>query len=319
MNLNAQKFTDLLYKARFENDGEAIQDVGAVVSRLIKNESEKLANFTNSSAHPTLPDANIFTQINALASDTGWQSIFKEMAPRSGTDIVYDVRTVGSNIGFIVTAEGEPVRIQTTSGQVSSVYAEKYTSAFGVSDETIRLKDANSVAEAVEMTVASYFETRARKMYGLLWAGQSGSTSYNSTGSTVLEKDILTVNAGSYTLRNRNKDKGYGEPAELVLLCSPAIEDRLRAALNPLGVGAGVGNKVLSNIRLISSFNYAAHATNTTDALLIIPGRKLGRIETPLEQYTNDDWRTFVHYQSFKFYLGGAVLDGGQVLKVAFA
>lgn len=318
--MNAHKFTDLLYRARFENDSEAIADVGAVVSRLIKDESAKLNNFTNSSAHPILPDANIFTQINANASDLGWQSIFKEMTPRNGTDIVYDVRTVGSNIGFLLTAEGQPVQIRTTSGQVQSVYAEKYTSAFGISDETIRLKDANAIAEAVEMTAASYFETRARKMYGLLWAGQSGSTSYNSTGATVLEKDVLTVNSASYTLRNRNKNKGYGaEPAELVLVVTPAIETRLRAALNPLAVSTGVGQVVGGNIRLVSSFNYASFATNSTDALLIIPGRKLGRIETPLENYTNDDWRTFVHYQSFKFYLGGAVLDSDQVLKVSFA
>jgi hypothetical protein len=256
------------------------QDVGA------KNPHRDVAiqAFNGSSSLPKLTKDvfNVTMQVDEY--DLLWQNAYKSVPLKKG-QLEWEIADVASSIVFELIPENGKVNFEGITGDKVTAAIKKYGAGLGVTWETIEGRKLYKFVEQMEAMRAALYTLWANIHYGLLaTAGATNPITWQGVATDrQIDRDILTLNEGSYQLGLVNKDKGYGDTANarFQLYCDPKLRPRINAALRATsanvtmagGTTTGVPGVIVDyNIDPYYSFNSNIPSNK---ALLVLPGYKI--------------------------------------------
>lgn len=211
--------------------------------------------------------------------DLGWQQAFREV-PKDADKDHWEIGTVTNGITFKKVAEGQRIEMDKLSGTKELVYVDYYGGAIGFTDRMIRYR---LLAQMVDKAMAfrnKFWANKADNHYALISTAASGNViAWQGAAADIrVQRDVLTINQGAFTIGNVNKDKGYGDMANapLLMYANPFDEDRIEAAFrvttNFLASGQQSGTSITRRpIVRIYTYNSQISAGSP---LLVLPGRK---------------------------------------------
>ena len=317
--------TKLPESERAEKADKINRIIGAFMRRPSKRYREIMHGHMASSDIPvTVTDnASIFRNVGNY--DGAWEQAFMDVTLEPGRDF-WEIEDMTSGLTFRKVPEGGRVRVEGLAATVAIVKCDSYGGAIGWTDQMIRYRRF----PAMEMK-ARYFRdaeltAKAKRHYILMANAATNSTSYNTTETGTLEKDIATINTAANTLCTRLKDTYVGDPLmqELVMFIHPELWARVSRSLRQIGQDVqGQPPRIPFNIRYVPTYNAyltsAAGSSVSTTALLVMPGFK-NQKATAMEPTSYFDFdvtsRTYVQAVWTDY---GAAAESQQFQKVAFA
>lgn len=312
---------------RFEKAEKANRVIGAFMKRPVKRWKEVANNFMTTSDIPvSITDtASIFRNVGNY--DMGWEQSYMDVQLEEGRNF-WEIEDMTSGLTFRKIPEGGRIQVEGLAATIARPQVEKFGGAIGWTDEMIRFRRFPMMQSKAEYFRDEFFKDKAKRHYSLMAATITAgrTTSYDTGGSTEVEKDINTINAGALAMALRLKDAYVGDPLmqEMVLYIHPTLWARISRALRQIGQDVpGQPSRIPYNIRYVPTINPYLTATDgngtPTDALLVLPGYK-NQKATAMEptSYFNFDPQTMTYVQAVWSYYGAAA-EGAQIQKVEFA
>lgn len=301
--------------------------IGAFMKRPEKKWKEVANNFMTSSDIPVsvTDTASIFRNVGNY--DMGWGQAFMDVSLEQGRDF-WEIEDMTSGLTFRKVPEGGRIQVEGLAATLAIVRCDSYGGAIGWTDQMIRYRRFPAMQAKAEYFRDELAKDKAKRHYSLM-AGTITSgrtTSYDTTGSNALEKDINTINNACYALTARLKDTYVGDPLmqELIMYIEPTLWARISRALRQIGQDVpGQPPRIPFNIRYVPTFNSYLTDTGgnstTTSALLVLPGYK-NQKATAMEptSYFDFDIQTRTYVQAVWTDYGAAA-EGQQIQKVLFA
>jgi len=282
--------------------------------------SEIIDNFSSTSDYDEITKeiAGLDKLLSVPDADVKWEKAFKNVNLADGK-LKWGVVTHGGGPTFTAVAEGEPIKVYNTSGEIAYAKCTKYAAGIGWTDEILREREIAPIMDYLEMAKANYNSTVGNAHYkALKTAASSLSTSWVA-GASTLERDIATLNKAASDISSVNKNKGYGDMSnpEILVYFQTGMKSRILTALNYVNQGQSTG-EVVWNIKPLFT-DYELDSTATT-GIAVLPGRKLQRAvaqELALEKSRDASTQTTVFY--YYAFLGAYVGDTEQTRTVEFA
>lgn len=260
---------------------------------------------------------NVTTE--SLNYDLWWKEAFRmvEVGPARN---FWQIYTVSSGLTFQKVPEGGRIQIDNLSGEKVQVFVEKYGGALGWTDEMIRFREVAAMNDKAAEFANKFYSFQADQFYALLAAaGALNITAYQGVAADgQLQRDIQTINQAIYDISDANKDKGYGDTANIPLviyanlLDQRRIEPAFQVSANSLAAAGRTGQSIMRNVRRFYTMNSAIVAGAP---LLVLPGQKIqwAEVMAPTTFTDKVDILTLNMAQSVWSYYGGAVGDTDQV------
>lgn len=287
--------------------------------------NDKIIQAFSGSADLPVLTKDVFNVVQAEAAyDTAWQQAFKPVKLKKG-QLNWEIADVASGLTFSLVPEGGKAKIFGFTGTKVTVNIEKYGAGLGVTWEMVEGRRLYQFIDQMMVVKAALNTLWADIHYGLLGtAGASNTVAYDTTGTTVTQKDVNTINAAYLDIATACKAKGYGDmaTAPMIMYYAPALKARIMQAFNATNVAnitsgiAASHGQVSWNITPIPTWNAGVLANK---ALMVLPGNKiqnslylqeLGLAERDIE--TLSDLKTY--WTAF----GATVADGDQVVQLSF-
>ena len=286
--------------------------------------------FAGSSDLPILTK-DVFNVTNEVPNwDLLWQNSFKGIKLTQG-ELSWEICTVDTGITFKLIPEGGKIEYADLKGEKAIVDVEKYGAGLGITWETINARKLYKFVQQMESARAALYTLWGGIHYGLLaTAGATNPIAWQGAATNAtLNRDIETLNKGASDLGEDNKDSGYGDTANVRLLCyaSPKLRPRLNQALRVTSAEravAGGGNTDLALGQVVDAnidplYTYTSEIT-ANKALLVLPGHKiqnavyLNELGLPREEIESlNQLRTY--WTAF----GAVIGDADQVYELSFS
>jgi len=258
--------------------------------------------------------------------DLGWERVFRMVTLGRGQDS-WEIYDVDNSLTFHKVEEGQRIQVDELSGSKITAYVDYYGGALGWTDKMIRFRKVPAMVDMAMIFRNNFWTNKANNHYALVAAAAAvagNQTAYQGVNADgQLRRDIQTLNRGAFALSNRNKDKGYGDTANvrLVLYANPLDKARINAAIRAttnqtLGAGNGtVGQQVDWNIEVIYTFNTAITAQHP---VMVLPYNKIQRADAmqPTTFTQPKDPLTLNELQAVWAIYGAIVGDTDQVQRI---
>ena len=281
--------------------------------------------FSGSADLPVLTKDVFNTTMADTSYDTFWQQAFKGVPLKKG-QLSWEIADVASGLTFSLTPEGGKAKFYGVSGSKVTVGIEKYSAGLGVTWEMVEGRKLYQFIDQMNKVKSELNILWADIHYGLLGTAAANHTiPYDTTGSTVTQKDVNTINNGYLQISQACKDKGYGNTAvaPILMFYAPALKSRINQATRATNVDlvrSGISSSqgvVEYNVVPIPTWNSAIPAEK---AVMVLPGQhiqnsmymqELGLSERDIE--TLSDLKTY--WTAF----GATVADSEQTALVSFS
>lgn len=215
--------------------------------------------------------------------DTNYELLFEPAIKDPGKEY-FEVATISRGVTFRRMAEGQKVVVERMSGSKFQVYDAWFAAAIGWTEQAIRYRRLQELAD-ISMAFRDAMQSkRASDYYTLInSAAATNSTTYDTTGSTVQDKDAITINSAYVTMMRRLYGvAGYGSATGqrvAYLLIAPELETRVRGALAQRyqayqGAEQLVRYPIIPVVSLNASLFDGSTLASGSDGVLVIPGRK---------------------------------------------
>ena len=291
---------------------------------VIKKDEKAIQAFSTTSDFSTVA-SNIFNVTTEVTNyDILWQQAFRSVPLKKG-QLRWEIHTANDGVTFSEIPEGGKIKYLGMSSSKSTVYVKKYGAGLGITWETIEGRDVIKFIEDMETARSAYYNQLGSIHYGLLaTAGATNTVAYQgSSGDSVLDRDINTINKGYEEISNDNKDSGYGDTvnARYFLYAAPTLKSRINRALRATSVEVanlgGRGQVVDANVDPVYTWTSQISANK---ALLVLPGKKIQNAEymalKTMSKLDQDSLNTYkAHWTAF----GAAIGDNDQVYELSFA
>lgn len=280
--------------------------------------------FSGSSDLPQLTKDVFNVTGNIPTFDTFWQSAYKGVPLKKG-QLSWEIADVASGLVFSLIPEGGKVKFYGITGNKVDAKIEKYGAGIGVTWEMVEGRKLYQFVDLMATTRAKLNNLWADVHYGLLGvAAANNQITYQSPGSTQLEKDIATINKGYETIGFACKDKGYGDTANMpmVLYASPNLKGRITAAIK-----ASFTDLVKSNRTSVQTMNYNIKPYYTWNAgvtadtfIMALPGAKIQNAAYIQELgLTERDIETLSDLRTYWSMFGAIIADTDQTAEMAMS
>ncbi len=213
--------------------------------------------------------------------DSGWQNFFAIRNFAGSRTPGFRIREVSSGLTFEKRPEGGRARIYRLTGSEVFVTFDTYGGGLEFDQAWFDDQEWWAIEDTAAEFRSKWYSDKAAVMYGLIGAIGSGqNVAYDTTGSTGLEKDIITINTAAAQVLTALKARGFAVTANtpLVVLSPIQLRARLQRALAAQAItpaSAGAHITVDYNIRPIYSMNVLnAGAATTSIWYLAVPGMK---------------------------------------------
>lgn len=292
---------------------------------LSQDKSRVIQAFSGSADLPVLTK-DVFNVSQAEPEyDTFWQSAFRGIQLKKG-QLNWEIADVSDGFTFSMVPEAGKAKIYGFNGAKVSVGIEKYGAGLGVTWEMVEGRKLYQFIEQMGIVRSALNELWADTHYGLLGtAGAANTVAYDAVGTTVVAKDVNTINTGYLTISEDCKDKGYGNTAvvNMILYYAPALKSRINAAMKATNselVTSGIVSSqgvVEYNVTPVPTWNSAVPANK---GLLVLPGNKLQNSVYMQEMgLSKKDIETLSDIQTYWTAFGATVADGEQVAELSFS
>jgi len=273
---------------------------------------------------------NVFNQVPNY--DLFWQECFKGVALKKG-QLSWEIATINSGSVFKLIPEGGKVEFEKFDGSKVSVDIQKYGMGLGVTWETIEGRKLYRFVEQMDDVRAKLYNLWADTHYGLLaTAGATNAIAWQGVATqSRIDRDIQTINVGYETLGEDNKDSGYGDTANamMLLFAAPKLKARINQALRATdrgksATGSGVAATV-GDTGIIVEYNVSPRYTFNSNiaankALLVLPGHKIQNSVYLKELgLSKKDIETLNELRTYWTAFGAAIGDNDQVYELSFA
>ena len=243
----------------------------------------------------------------------------------------WDIHTVTDGLEIQKVPEGDRLNVRGMSSGLQTARTAKYGGAMEWTDEMIRWRQIARMQDKAERLRNRYWRYKADQHYGLLASaapadGSNGNvTTYNATANTQVTRDIDTIDAASYTLGARNREKDYTMGTALLYL-PMSLKKRLGTAFNVSGQNVVLSSSqaagsVLDRLQFMVEpiFTWNTQIPANT-GIMVIPGNKIQRVdEVPPFMLDDQDILALTFIMAIWSYYGAAIGDTGQVQRVLFA
>lgn len=289
------------------------------------NNGKLIQAFSGSSDLPVLTK-DVFNVTQAVPEfDTLWQQAFKGVPLKKG-QLSWEVADVVDGLTFSLIPEGGKAKFFGVSGSKIIVGIDKYGAGLGITWEMVEGRKLYAFVDQMNAVRTKLNELWADIHYGLLaTAGAANQLAYDTTGTTVTQKDINTINAAYTKIGDAVKDKGYGDVANvpMVLYFTPTHKSRMMQALRATnadlvtsGIAASQG-QVEFNVVPATTWNSAIAADT---ALLVLAGNKIQNSVYMQELGLRErDIESLSDLQTYWSAFGAVVADTDQVVELALA
>lgn len=257
--------------------------------------------------------------------DLGYQRAFRDVTVGKGQDS-WEIYTVTDGLTFRKIPEGGRIRVEGLTGEKITAYVDKYGGALGWTDEMIRFRKIAAMVDMAMIFRNNFWLNKANNHYALLAAATLVNPVLAWQGVAAdgqLRRDIQTINEAAFQLSNANKDKGYGDTANvrMILYANPRDKARINAAFRAttnqtLGAGnSTVGTELEWNIDVIYTFNASIVARQP---VLVLPRNKIQKADVmqPTTFTQPKDPLTLNELQAVWAYYGAVIADTDQVKKL---
>lgn len=277
--------------------------------------------FTGSADLPILTK-DVFNVTNQVPNyDLAWQDAFRGIALSKG-QLSWEIATVKNEASFKMIAEGGKVGFERYVGDKLTASIAKYGMGIGLTWETVEGRKLYQFVEQMEHVRAALYGLWADVHYGLMAvAGATNPITWQGvTADAVVDRDVMTINKGYETLGSVNKDKGYGDTAnlEMLIYASPSLKARINRALR-------LTDQTDNNNAQVIEYNVAArYSWNSSlpsgKALMVIPGNKMQNSVYLQElSLAKQDMESLNELRSYWTAFGATVADSDQVYELAFS
>lgn len=261
--------------------------------------------------------------------DNLYELAFEEVQATEGT---WTIASVTDGVTFEQVPEGHALKLRSMQSGLQTARTAKYGAAMGWTDEMIRHRELARMQSLQTRIVNRYWRHKADQHYGLLAAAapvdnsNSNVTVYDTTaGNTQVARDIDTIDAASFALGNRNKEKDYDMNRALLYL-PMSLKKRIGKAFN---VSAGPptlsSSQAAGSIRDEMAYDVQPLYTWNTNipantGIMVLPGNLIQRVDEVPPFFLNDtDILSLQYIIAMWTYYGAAIGDTGQVQRVLFA
>lgn len=309
---------------------QGAKDAEAAMAREVVD-TKKIRAFMTKDSLPEVITSSFSTFMQTDNYDMKWQMAYATQ-PIEPTRNFWEIVDISNGLTFQDVPEGGKLNIYGMSGSKLVCFVHKYGGALGWTDEMIRFRNVAAMLNTAKAFQDKFWADKANRHYKLLSTAYGNSTSgnvtsYDSTGSTVVDKDINTINSAVVTVMRRLKDAGYGDltEANYLLYYPPEMASRLIRALAYVGQDGipGAPTRVNWNVTLLRTLNRYMQTpngnTNDNYCLLVLPGQKIqnATVMDPTSFY-DEDVQSLTYIQTVWSYYGAAVGDTRQVQLVKF-
>jgi hypothetical protein len=193
--------------------------------------------------------------------DNGWAQFFDIRDFSTSNVPGFKVRTKSSGLTFSKRPEGGRARIYRVTGAEQFVGFDTYGGGLEFDQAWIQDQQWWMLEDTIAEFRSKWYRDKAAVMYGLIGAiSASYNVAYDTTGATVMDKDINTLNSAAAALLTALKGEGYAVTPQtrLKVLCPIQLKSRLNRALAAQQLSANVSGasiKVEYNIEPIFSMN----------------------------------------------------------------
>lgn len=279
----------------------------------------QMTGISVSSDFPIVTKDSFNVTVQSQNFDMGYEKVYK-LIPLGDNQDAWEIYDVANCLTFMRVEEGQRIDVAGFTGSKVTAYVDYYGGALGWTDKMIRYRKVAAMLDLAETFRNKFWVNKANNFYALLAAaGALNITAFAGVaGEGQLQRDIQTINLGSFTLTNRCRNKGYGDTANarLVLYYNPRDKNRILAAFNVtssvLAAAGRTGDTVNYNIELVPTFNAFVTAGSP---LLVLPGNKIQRAEgmAPTPYGPKLDILSLNRVQSVWAIYGGIIGDTDQI------
>jgi hypothetical protein len=233
---------------------------------------------------PLITADNFNVTIEMDNFDMGWEQSFRQVTLTKDR-LFWEIYNVANSLTFYKVEEGQKIEVAGLTGSKVTANAEYYGGAIGWTDEMIRSRKVPAMVDLATIFRNKFWVNKANIHYALLAVAAALTTvawqGVAADGRTL--RDILTINEGAYQLGNTNKDKGYGDTANMPLnmYANMQDEERIEAAFRVTSgqlVAARENGIAITGrrIRRIYTFNSNIVAGSP---ILVLPGQKIQKAD----------------------------------------
>lgn len=272
-------------------------------------------------------DTNVWNAFQETPNhDMFWQEAFRTVPLRKG-QLDWSIGTVTNGIALEILEEGKKVRYASISGTTVKGSVDLYGSGLMLSWKTIEGRDLAGFFNAMLEFKNKRMKEYADQHYGLLAAGASVNSAIDyqlTSDSAQLDRDIATLNEAYNTIGEANKDKGYGDTANtvMILYVSPRLKSRLNQALRVTSADmarSGGPGQVTVDANIVIRYTYNS-AIAANKGLMVLPKYKTqNAVYMEDKSFEREDPDNLNWLKSSFTAFGGLVGDTDQMRTVDFA
>lgn len=255
--------------------------------------------------------------------DLKWQQAFQLVTLGENQDF-WEIEDVANSITFRKMEEGQRLETSGMSAERTLAYVDYYGGALGWTDKMIRFRKIPNIINRAILFRNKQNVAKANIHYALLVAAVAAAqiTAYQGAAALgQLQRDILTINAATVALVNRNLNKGYYADmasAPILIYANYADEPRIEAVFRARTAdfaAAGLQGAEVFRSRPFQRL-YTANSNITAGSpLFVLPGGKLQRAQAmaPTTYRAPQDILTLNYVESVWEIYGAIVADSEQV------
>lgn len=251
--------------------------------------------------------------------DMGWEMAYK-LVQKDKNQKTWTIYTATNTLVVKKIPEGGHCEVAELAGDHVSGEVDYYGGGLGWTDAMIRYREIAAMLDKAAIFRNTFMTAKANRHYLLLaTAGALNVTTYQGVANDgQLQRDIQTINRCAFTLGDANKDKGYGDTANIpfIIYANPIDQERIEAAFNvttgALAAAGRTGGTVLR--RMQRHYTYNSNIT-AHHPLMVLPGWRIQRAEdmAPTTYEAPIDVTTLNRVQTVWEIDGAAIADTDQV------
>lgn len=276
--------------------------------------SSDFAQITTDSFNVTLESDNF---------DMGWEQAFKQVTLDKGKRY-WEIYNVANSLQFYKVEEGQKLEQAGLTGTKVLGEVDYYGGAMGWTDAMMRFREIPAMIDMAQVFRNKFWSNKANIHYALLavaaaltavaWQGVAAD------GRTL--RDILTFNRAANLLGFVNRNKGYGDTANMpfVLFANVNDEERIEAAFRVTSgqlVASRENGISITGRRIRRVYTYNS-AIASGSPILVLPGNKLQKADvmTPTTYGPELDILSLNSVQTVWAIFGAAIADEDQCLQL---
>lgn len=275
-----------------EYKNEALLDQCKVALQCFLNEPKKkikekikATGITVSTDLPLVTTDNFNVTLESDYFDMGWELAFKQVPIDKGKKY-WEVYNIANSLTFNKVEEGQKLEQAGFTGTRQLGEVDYYGGALGWTDAMIRFRELAAMLDLAQTFRNKFWSNKANIHYALMATAAALTViAYQGVaadGRTL--RDILTLNQGAYQLGFLNRNKGYGDTANMpiILYANVADEERIEAAFRVTSgqlVAARENGIAITGRRVKRIYTYNAFIASGSP-IMVLPGNKLQKADT---------------------------------------